>query len=100
MTNGKKAGGSIEGGFVRDSTVKPSKQKIEMMGTVTEALKGTRFRVRLDDSDHEVLAYLCSKMRKYYIRILLGDRVKVEISPYDLTQGRIVYRYKRKRVFK
>ena len=75
--------------------VKQSKQKIEMMGTVTEALPGTQFKVRLD-SGHEVLAYLCGKMRKYYIRILLGDRVKVEISPYDLTRGRIVYRYKRK----
>lgn len=82
---------------MRDSTVKPSKQKIEIMGTVTEALKGTKFRVRLDN-DHEVLAYLCGKMRRYYIRILLGDRVMVELSPYDLTQGRIVYRYKRKRV--
>ena len=84
---------------MRDEQVKPSKQKIEMMGTVREALKGTRFRVELDNG-HEVLAYLCGKMRKYYIRILLGDRVKVELSPYDLTQGRIVYRYKRKRVYK
>ena len=75
--------------------VKTSKQKIEVMGTVTEALKGTRFKVRLDNG-HDVLAYLCGKMRKYYIRILLGDRVKVEVSPYDLTQGRIVYRYKRR----
>jgi len=82
---------------VKDKRVKPSKQKIEMMGTVREALKGTRFRVELDNG-HEVLAYICGKMRKYYIRILLGDRVKVELSPYDLTQGRIVYRYKRKRV--
>lgn len=79
---------------MRDHKVKQSKQKIEMMGTVTEALKGTRFKVRLDNG-HDVLAYLCGKMRRYYIRILLGDRVKVEISPYDLTQGRIVYRYKR-----
>jgi translation initiation factor IF-1 len=79
---------------VNKDDVKPSKQKIEMMGTVMEALKGTRFRVRLDNN-HEILAYLCGKMRKYYIRILLGDRVKVEVSPYDLTQGRIVYRYKR-----
>jgi translation initiation factor IF-1 len=79
---------------VNEDNVKPSKQKIEMMGTVMEALKGTRFRVRLDNN-HEILAYLCGKMRKYYIRILLGDRVKVEVSPYDLTQGRIVYRYKR-----
>ena len=84
---------------MRDSKVKPSKQKIEMMGAVEEALKGTQFRVRLDN-DHEVLAYLCGKMRKYYIRILLGDRVMVELSPYDLARGRIVYRYKRKRVFK
>lgn len=82
---------------VNEDNVKPSKQKIEMMGTVMEALKGTRFRVRLDNN-HEVLAYLCGKMRKYYIRILLGDRVKVELSPYDLTQGRIIYRYKRERV--
>ena len=82
---------------MRDHEVKQSKQKIEMMGTVTEALKGTRFKVRLDNG-HDVLAYLCGKMRKYYIRILLGDRVKVEISPYDLTRGRIVYRYKRTRV--
>jgi translation initiation factor IF-1 len=73
---------------------KPSKQKIEMMGTVTEALPGTQFKVELDNG-HEILAYLCGKMRRYYIRILLGDRVKVEVSPYDLTRGRIVYRYKR-----
>ena len=82
---------------VNIDNVKPGKQKIEMMGTVMEALKGTRFRVRLDNN-HEVLAYLCGKMRKYYIRILLGDRVKVEVSPYDLTQGRIVYRYKRNQI--
>jgi translation initiation factor IF-1 len=80
---------------VATDEVKTSKQKIEVMGTVTEALKGTRFKVRLDNG-HDVLAYLCGKMRKYYIRILLGDRVKVEVSPYDLTQGRIVYRYKRR----
>jgi translation initiation factor IF-1 len=73
---------------------KPSKQKIEMMGTVTEALPGTQFKVELDNG-HKILAYLCGKMRKYYIRILLGDRVKVELSPYDLERGRIVYRYKR-----
>lgn len=80
-----------------NSKAKSSKQKIEMMGTVEEALKGTQFLVRLDNG-HEVLAYLCGKMRKYYIRILLGDRVKVELSPYDLTRGRIVYRYKRQRL--
>jgi len=68
--------------------------KIEMEGTVIEALPATQFRVRLDN-DHEVLAYLSGKMRKYYIRVLLGDRVRVELSPYDLTRGRIVYRHKR-----
>ncbi len=69
-------------------------EKIELEGTVVEALPATQFRVRLDN-DHEVLAYLSGKMRKYYIRILLGDRVRVEVSPYDLTRGRIVYRYKK-----
>jgi translation initiation factor IF-1 len=69
--------------------------KIEVEGTVIEALPGTQFRVELDNG-HEVLAYLSGKMRKYYIRILLGDRVRVELTPYDLTRGRITYRYKRK----
>jgi translation initiation factor IF-1 len=76
---------------------KTSKQKIEALGTVTEALPGTKFMVELDNG-HEVMAYLCGKMRRYYIRILLGDRVRVELSPYDLERGRIVYRYKRQRV--
>lgn len=68
--------------------------KIQVEGTVIEALPGTQFKVRLEN-DHEVLAYLSGKMRKYYIRILLGDRVRVEMSPYDLTRGRIVYRHKK-----
>jgi translation initiation factor IF-1 len=50
------------------------------------------------DNDHEVLAYLSGKMRRYYIRVLLGDRVLVELSPYDLTRGRITYRYKKRPV--
>jgi len=65
--------------------------KIEVEGTVVEALPGTMFRVELEDG-HEVLAYLSGKMRKFYIRILLGDRVKVEMTHYDLTKGRIIYR--------
>ena len=73
---------------------KKKEDKLEMEGTVIEALPGTQFRVRLDN-DHEILAYLSGKMRKYYIRILLGDRVRVELSTYDLTRGRIVYRHKR-----
>ena len=68
-------------------------EKIEVEGTVTEALPATQFRVELDNG-HKVLAYLSGKMRKYYIRILLGDRVRVELSPYDLTRGRITYRSK------
>ena len=67
--------------------------KLEMEGTVMECLPGTQFRVELENG-HNVLAYLCGKMRKYYIRVLLGDRVLVELSPYDLTRGRIIYRYK------
>lgn len=70
-------------------------EKLEMEGTVVEALPNTMFRVRLD-SGHEVLAYLSGRMRKYYIRVLLGDRVLVELSPYDLTRGRITYRFKKK----
>ena len=69
-------------------------EKIELEGIVTEALPSTQFRVELDNG-HKVLAYLSGKMRKYYIRILLGDRVRVELSPYDLTRGRITYRFKK-----
>ncbi len=68
--------------------------KIQMEGTIVEALPGTQFRVKLENG-HEVLAYLSGRMRKYYIRILLGDRVRVEVSPYDLSRGRIVYRQKK-----
>ena len=74
--------------------VKESKQKIEADGTVVEALPSTMFRVQLDNG-HEVLAYLSGRMRKNYIRVLLGDRVRVELSPYDLTRGRITYRYRK-----
>ena len=75
--------------------VASSKEKIEPEGTVVETLPGTQFRVELDNG-HIVLAYPSGKMRKYYIRILLGDRVRLELSPYDLERGRITYRYKRR----
>jgi translation initiation factor IF-1 len=68
--------------------------KLVVEGTVIEALPGTQFKVRLE-SGHQVLAYLSGKMRKFYIRILLGDRVKVEMSPYDLTRGRITFRHRK-----
>jgi len=74
---------------------KPREDKIEVEGTVIEALPGTMFRVELDNG-HVVLAYPSGKMRRYYIRILLGDRVRLELSPYDLERGRITYRFKRR----
>jgi translation initiation factor IF-1 len=70
--------------------------KLEVEGTIKELLPNTQFKVELDNG-HEVLAYLSGKMRRYYIRILLGDRVRVEMTPYDLTRGRITYRYRKNR---
>ena len=74
---------------------KQEESKIELEGNVVEALPNATFKVRLDNN-HEVLAYLSGKMRKYYIRILLGDRVRVELSEYDLNRGRITYRFKKR----
>jgi translation initiation factor IF-1 len=68
-------------------------EKIEVEGEVVEALPSTMFRVQLDGG-HAVLATISGKMRKHYIRILPGDKVKVELSPYDLTRGRITYRHR------
>ena len=62
-------------------------------GIVTEALPNAMFRVRLENG-HEILTHISGKMRMYYIRILPGDKVKVEMSPYDLSKGRITFRYK------
>ena len=70
-----------------------AKDAIEVEGIVTEVLPNTNFRVRLEN-DHEILAYLSGKMRRFYIRVLEGDRVKVEMSPYDLSRGRVTYRFK------
>ncbi|MFA5843729.1 MAG: translation initiation factor IF-1 [Coriobacteriia bacterium] len=66
---------------------------IEMEGVVVEPLPNAMFRVEFDNG-HRVLAHISGKMRMHYIRILPGDRVIVELSPYDLTRGRITYRYK------
>lgn len=66
---------------------------IELEGTITEALPNAMFRVELENG-HKVLAHISGKMRQHYIRILPEDKVVVELSPYDLTRGRIVYRYK------
>ena len=68
-------------------------EKIEFEGEVVEALRSGMFRIKLDNG-HETLGYTAGKMRRYRIRILPGDRVKVELSPYDLTRGRIVFRHR------
>ena len=71
----------------------PKEDAIEVEGTVVEPLPNAMFRVELENG-HEVLAHVSGKMRMNFIRILPGDRVKVELSPYDLTRGRITYRFK------
>lgn len=71
-----------------------TEEKLVLDGKIIEALPNTSFRVELENG-HEILAYLSGKMRKFYIRVLLGDKVKVELSPYDLERGRIIYRYKK-----
>ena len=71
----------------------PKEDAIEVMATVIEPLPNAMFRVELENK-HQVLAHVSGKMRKNFIRILAGDKVAVELSPYDLTRGRIVYRYK------
>ncbi len=68
-----------------------SKEVIELTGTVTETLPGTQFRVELENG-HKIIAHVAGKMRKHYIRIVPGDSVTVELTPYDLSKGRITYR--------
>ena len=71
----------------------PKGDAVEMDGTVNDALPNSRFTVRLDNG-HELLAYAAGRMRRFRIRILLGDRVQVQMSPYDLSRGRVSYRYR------
>ena len=77
----------------RGSKISSKEEKVELEGEVVEALRGRMFRVMLDNG-HETIGYTAGKMKRYRIRIFLGDRVKIEVSPYDLTRGRIVYRYR------
>ena len=70
-----------------------AEEALVLEGKIVDTLPNAMFRVELENG-HTVLAYLSGKMRKYFIRVLLGDRVKVEMSPYDLTRGRITYRYR------
>ncbi len=70
-----------------------SEETLTLEGKIVDTLPNAMFRVELENG-HTVLAYLSGKMRKYYIRVLLGDKVKVEMSPYDLTRGRVTYRFR------
>ena len=72
---------------------KEEDQAIEVTGTVTKVLPATMYKVQLENG-HEVLAHISGKMRKFFIKIAIGDKVTVEISPYDLSKGRITYRHK------
>ena len=98
---GGRPGGANRGGGGRSSAPKPQpeeetdgkEQGIEVQGVISENLPNAMFRVKLE-SGHEVLAHVSGKIRMNFIKILPGDRVLVELSPYDLTRGRILYRYK------
>ncbi len=76
------------------SNGKSKKKGIQITGIVEEVLPGLKYKVKLENTEHIVQAYLSGKMRIHYIKILPGDRVTVELSPYDMTRGRIIYRQK------
>jgi translation initiation factor IF-1 len=76
-----------------EAVIAGKEEKIEFEGEVIEALRSGMFRIALDNG-HEALGYTAGKMRRFRIRILPGDRIRVELSPYDLTRGRIVFRYR------
>lgn len=78
--------------MAKNEKIPSSKDFIEMEGEVIKLLPATSFKVKLTN-DHEILAHLSGRMRMHKIRLLPGDRVKVQITPYDLTKGRIIYRY-------
>src|SRR5512136_588673 len=90
-----KSGETSNGRRCDGLTEADKRQRLEVTGIVVEALPNAMFRVNLD-TGQQILAYLSGKMRRYYIKVLLGDRVRVELSPYDLAKGRIVYRYKQR----
>ncbi len=99
MANGRSGGGGRgRGRYVppkrKQDPAAEKEEGIELDGVVSEKLPNAQFRVKLDDTGTEILAYVSGKMRKNWIRILPGDKVKVSISPYDMTRARIVYRHK------
>jgi translation initiation factor IF-1 len=73
--------------------VAEKEQKLELEGEITEALSNGKYRVELENG-HETIGYLAGKMRRFRIRVLPGDKIRIELSPYDLTRGRIVYRHR------
>jgi translation initiation factor IF-1 len=76
---------------LKGAAIAIKEEKVEMEGQVIEALRNRMYRIQLDNG-HETLGYMAGKMKRYKIRIMLGDRVKIELSTYDLSRGRIVYR--------
>ena len=87
--------GIIPPKFFNKGEYVPKEEAITLEGDIVEALPNTRFRVKLDNG-HIVLAHISGRMRQRYIRIVPGDRVKIELSPYDLGKGRIIYRLQQK----
>jgi translation initiation factor IF-1 len=86
--------GSASGlGYRKETAIPVKEEKIELDGEVVEALRSSTYRVSVEGR-HEVLCYTAGKMRKFRIRIVVGDRVRIELSPYDLSRGRIVYRHR------
>jgi len=75
--------------------MKDTQKKIKVKGKITEVLPGTKFKVAIDieEKEHVILAYISGRMRMHYIKLIVGDEVEVEMSPYDLTKGRITYRF-------
>jgi translation initiation factor IF-1 len=75
----------------RSGVIAEKEEKLEMEGEIIESLRNRMFRIRLDNG-HEIIGYTAGRMKRYKIRMMLGDRVRIEVSPYDLARGRIVYR--------
>ena len=92
-TNGREGDWRLSAELDRTTSTRMAKEeKISLDGEVTEALPDARFKVKLEN-EQEILAYVSGRMRKFFIRILPGDRVTVEMSPYDMSKGRITYRH-------
>jgi translation initiation factor IF-1 len=83
--------GATSESLSRGAIIAVKEEKVELEGLVIEALRNRMFRIKLDNG-HETLGYMAGRMKRYRIRLMLGDRVRIELSPYDLDRGRIVYR--------